>query len=422
VGKVVELNSSAWFGDVPILLDFPASWEIETIGGYGPSLSNDEMRGKLRNPTASDPLSEIARGKKRIVIVVDDLTRPTPVEKILPLVLNELQEAGISSDSVTVVMAGGTHLQPTKEEIGKKIGNDLARMIKVLPHDPEKDLVDLGKTSRGTPIHLNRIVSVSDLVIGVGCIYPHPAAGFSGGSKIIAPGVCGTGTARHMHDYIKGGERGKIDGKNEFREEIEEIAATSGLRFIVNAVLNQRRDVCGLFSGDRVAAHREGVAFATEIYSVKTVMDADVVIVDAYPFDTTFQFAHDRSLWQFEELKNNVSKIIMASCPAGLGNHDLYPLKNPFATRLARRLKNLQWREFRNPSVRIHAIRKIVKRKNQKYLILTKGLVENDMKTIYPKAKLYRTWEDLSRELASSHKTGPVKVCIYRCSPFLLPA
>jgi len=417
----VELNSSAWFGDSPIFLDFPAPWEIVTIGGYHPDLSIEEMRKKLKNPIGSKPLSEISGGKKRIIIIVDDITRPTPVEKVLPLILEELKEAGIRSDSVTVVIGGGTHALPTEEEIRKKIGTDLAGKINVLSHDPGKDLVDLGKTSRGTPIHLNRIISESDLVIGVGCIYPHPAAGFSGGSKIIAPGVCGSETARHMHDYIRGGERGNINGRNEFRQEIEEIAAKSELRFIVNVVLNQRREVCGLFSGDKVLAHREGVDFATGIYSVKPVMDADVVVVDAYPFDTTFQFAHDRSLWQFKGLSRKVSKVIIATCPAGLGHHELYPLKNPFATRLARRLKNLQWKEFRNSSVKFHALRKILERKKQNFLILTKGLVENDMIAIYPKAKLYKTWEDILRELKSRHKNGYVKVCIYRCSPFLLP-
>lgn len=422
MGKKVELNSNAWFGDFPIFLDFPTSWEITTIGGYTPSLSIEEMRRKLRNPIGSKPLSEIAGGKKRIVIVVDDLTRPTPVEKVLPLILEELKVAGIRSDSVTVVIGGGTHALPTEEEIGKKIGKDLIPLINVLPHDPGKDLAYLGKTSRGTNLYLNKTVLESDLLIGVGCIYPHPAAGFSGGSKIVAPGVCGSETARYMHDYLKGGERGRNNERNEFRREIEDIATKAGLRFIVNAVLNQRREVCGLFAGDKLFAHRKGVEFARKIYSVEPMMDADVVVVDAYPFDTTFQFAHDRSFWQFKGLKNNVSKIIVAACPAGLGNHDLYPLKNPFAARLARRLKNLQWREFRNSYVKFRAIRKILERKSQDFLILTKGLVDNDMKAIYPKAKLYKTWEELLRELTSRHKNGSVKVCIYRCSPFLLPA
>lgn len=418
----VELNSSAWFGDFPIFLEFPASWEITTIGGYSPSLSIEEMRGKLRNPIGSKSLSEIAGGKKRIVLVVDDITRPTPVGNVLPLILEELQEVGISSDSVTVVMGGGTHALPSKSEIGKKIGKDLVHMINVLPHNPEKDLVYLGKTSRGTPIHLNRIISESDLVIGVGCIYPHPAAGFSGGSKIIIPGVCGSETARHMHDYIRGGERGKIDGRNEFRQEIEEIAATSGLRFIVNVVLNQRREVCGLFSGDCVLAHRKGVDFARGIYSVTPMVDADVVVVDAYPFDTTFQFAHDRCFWQFEGLKNNVSKIIIASCPAGLGNHELYPLVNPLATRVIRRLKNFQLREFKNFFLKIKAIKKILKRKDQDYMILSNGLMEDDIHNIYPKSKIYSKWDDLLLRLLSIHKESNVKVCIYRCSPLLIRA
>jgi lactate racemase len=419
----VELISSAWFGDHPIHLDFPSSWEIIFVGNSNsPFLSLETMKENIKNPIGSKTLIDLAKGKRRIAVIVDDITRPTPVATVLPVILEELKEAGVLPDSVKIIIGGGTHALPTEAEIEKKIGKDLAARINVLPHDPGKDLVYLGKSSRGTPIHLNRFVSDSDLVIGVGCIYPHPAAGFSGGSKIVAPGVCGNETARYMHDYLKGGERGKVHEQSEFRQEIEEIAKKAELQFIVNVVLNQRRAVCGLFAGDKYLAHRKGVEFATKIYSVEPMMDADVVIVDAYPFDTTFQFAHDRSLWQFHGLKKEVSKIIVAACPAGLGNHDLYPLKNPFTARLARRLRNFQWREFRNPSVKFNAIRKIVERKNQEFLILTKGLVENDIKAIYPKAKLYNEWEDILRELISSHRNGPVKVCIYRCSPFLLPA
>jgi nickel-dependent lactate racemase len=418
----VELITSAWFGDSPIFLNFPSSWEITFVGNGGSSsLSIGEMKEKVKNPIGSQPLSDLASGKQRVAVIVDDITRPTPIATVLPVILEELKEGGVCPDSITIIIGGGTHTLPTEEEIEKKIGKELATSANVIPHDPSKDLVYLGKTSRGTPLHLNKTAFESDLLIGIGCIYPHPAAGFSGGSKIVAPGICGTETARYMHDYLKGGERGRNHEQNEFRKEIEEIATKAGLHFIVNVVLNQRREVCALFAGDKLLAHREGVEFATEMYSVKPMMDADVVVVDAYPFDTTMQFAHDRSFWQFQGLSRKVSKVIIATCPAGLGNHDLYPLKNPFATRLARRLKNLQWKEFRNPSAKFHALRKILERKKQDFLILTKGLVDNDMKAIYPKAKLYKTWEDVLRELTSRHKNGSVKVCIYRCSPFLLP-
>jgi len=418
----VELASSAWFGDYTICLDFPSSWEITFVGNGGnSSLSFGEMKEKVKNPIGSQPLSDLASGKQRVAVIVDDITRPTPVATVLPVILGELKEAGVRPDSITIIVGGGTHALPTEEEIEKKIGKELAASADVIPHDPRKDLVYLGKSSRGTPLHLNKTAFESDLLIGIGCIYPHPAAGFSGGSKIVAPGICGSETARYMHDYLRGGERGRIQDQNEFRQEIEEIATKAGLRFIVNVVLNQRREVCALFAGDKVLAHRKGVEFATAIYSVKPMMDADVVVVDAYPFDTTLQFAHDRSFWQFQGLNKNVSKVIIAACPAGLGNHDLYPLKNPLATRLTRRLKNLQLREFKNSSIKYHSIKKLLKRKKQNFLILSEGLGDNDIKTIYPRAKLFKTWECILQELRSRHGNSAVKVCIYRCSPFLLP-
>lgn len=418
----VDLASSAWFGDSSISIDFPSSWEVVSPWDGGPPpLSPDEIRRKVSQPIGSEPLATLASGKQRVVIIVDDITRPTPAKTILPFVLEALRGAGVRNDSVTVIVGGGTHALPTEEEIRKKIGEELAARIRVLTHDPGRDLVFLGKTARGTPVHLNRAAAESDLLIGVGCIYPHPAAGFSGGSKIVAPGVCGSETARNMHDYLRAGERGRIDGRNEFRCEIEEIARRAGLRFIVNVVLNQNREACGVFSGDREAAHREGVDFARAIYSVPPVEDPDVVIVDSYPFDTTFQFAHDRSLWQFAGLGKNVSKVIVAACPAGMGSHELYPLVNPLATRFARRIRNIRIREFRNYAVKIRALKKIWERKRQEYLIFSAGLSGDDLRKVYPGARLFRKWEEIRKELESRHKKGHVKVCIYRCSPFLLP-
>jgi nickel-dependent lactate racemase len=419
--KKVELTAGAWFGDHPITLDFPSSWEINILGNDTlPSLSLDKLRAQMQDPIGAAKLCELPSEEQRVVIVVDDITRPTPVATIILIILEELDKAGVNHESISIIIAGGTHAPASKEDIEKKVGKEIAATKKVVAHDPKNNLVYLGKSSRGTPLYINKTVVDSDLLIGVGCIYPHPAAGFAGGSKIIAPGVCGSETVRYLHDYIKGGIRGK-HSHTELKQEMEEIATRVGLDFIVNVVLNQKREIAALFAGDKVIAHRKGVEFATEKYSIEPAEDADIIIMDVYPFDMSFQFAKDRGLWQLEGLRRNVSKVVIADFPAGLGNHELYPVNKPFLARISRRIKNFQVREFRFMLSKVRAIKKILTLRNQEIMMYSNGITETELRSVFPKASLFSSWNEIIQELSSRHKNFPVKVALYRCSPYLIP-
>lgn len=162
------------------------------------------MREKLNRPIGSLPLREIAKGKTRAVIIVDDLTRPTPAADLLPLLIAELGQAGLNEQAITILLAGGTHPPASAEEMRKKVGTNLSPAVRVMAHDRRGDLIDLGKSPAGLPIWVNRTVMECNLKIGVGCIYPHPIAGFSGGAKIVLPAICGVETIRMMHDYLRG--------------------------------------------------------------------------------------------------------------------------------------------------------------------------------------------------------------------------
>lgn len=205
------------------------------------------------------------------------------------------------------------------------------------------------------------------------------------------------------------------------------MAARVGLDFIVNVVLNQKRQIAGLFVGDRQLAHWRGVQWATNLYHIAPVHDAQIVVADIYPFDINLQFAHDRGFWPLEGLAPSVSKVGIAACPQGVGSHDLYPISHTLTARLARRLKHLQLKEFRDPWYKLQTMIHLWREKRQELLMYVpvwegaQGLTPAQLHAVFPRAKLYAAWPQLLVELQTRHLQLPVKVAVYQCAPLLLP-
>ena len=418
----VELISGAWFGDRTIKLDFPSNWKVTVIGGKTiPPLTYDQIKEKINNPEGTPGLAITGQKRTRAAIIIDDITRPTPTHMILPFILEELKNAGLDKESIIIIIASGTHRQASKEDIQKKIGVALTSKIKVICHDCRKDLVYLGKSSNGTPIYVNKAVMECDLKIGVGCIYPHPVAGFSGGSKIIMPGIVGIETARYMHENLRGAYQrgGSLD--TELRQEIEEVAARVGLDFIINVVLNQEREIAGLFAGDKIMAFRHGVEFASATYSVVPIDDADIIISDMYPFDTSLQFVHDRGFWPLMDDNKNSQKIAIAACPMGLGTHGLTSLSTSIWSRFGHRIKYFKVKYIYHFISRINNFMKYLKLKRLDFFIISNGITTKELERIFPRSKLFSTWDAFLEDLDSLSKNLPLKVVIYKCSPLLLP-
>lgn len=247
----------------------------------------------LKKPIAAAPFSEVLRTGMKVVIVGDDLTRATPRERIFPVLLDELNRAGIPDKDILVLIGLGTHRYMTEEEIKRSFGEEVVERVPVLNHewkDP-KQLVRVGHTPNGTPIDVNRIALEADFLIAVGSIVPHCYAGYGGGGKAIQPGICSWETTGRTHImpmekdlYLK--IAGEVE--NEVRREIEMVAETVGLKFIVNVVLDEQGRIVKVVSGDPVRAHRIGVAAAKRIYEQKIPDLADVVVVSAYPADIDY--------------------------------------------------------------------------------------------------------------------------------------
>jgi len=420
--QIIKLRTGAWYQEQTVQLDFPDHWEIRVISGEKlPGLDEKSIKNKILEPIDSLPLSEIIKGKESAVIIVDDLTRPTPASVPIKIITEELIAAGFSAERITILIAGGTHTPNTPIEVEKKIGRGLRSGIKIETHHSLENIDYAGKSKHGTPIYINQKVLNADVKIGVGGIYPHPAAGFSGGAKIIAPAAAGFETIQFMHDHFQGTRARGTGLRNEFRLECELIAEMVGLDFIVNLVINGEREIADLFAGHYITAWLKGAEFASQHYSVEKDVAANIVIADAYPFDTSLQFAHDRGLWPLESAPKGSEKIVIALAPKGAGTHVLFPAANSFQARLWRRIKKFHWRDLKSIGYRLNAAKKILKKKEKNYLVISPNLSEEVVKSVFPAGRLHKTWAETSSYLREKYPSGEVRVVIYQNSPLLIP-
>ena len=271
------------------------------IGVYSPKdirgvvdISQEIVRS-LGAPIGTKCLRELARGAQKVVLVADDNTRLTPTDKIIPILLNELNAAGVKDEQVTIIIALGTHRPMTDEEILEKYGEEVVRHVQVKNHnfrDPEM-MVDLGTTPNGTHIKVNKEAYEADFKIGIGSIVPHYIPGFAGGAKIVQPGISAEQTTAETHLLSTCEPRSFLGVRdNPVRIELNSIAQAVGLHTIVNTVLNCHGEVVGVFFGDVVEAFNAGVELAREVYSVELPEVADIVVASAYPCDIEFWQAH----------------------------------------------------------------------------------------------------------------------------------
>jgi len=244
----------------------------------------EAVKSSLQNPVSASLQNMVFQGA-RVTIIVDDKTRPTPTHKILPILLDKLNSLGVSDRNIKIVVALGLHSENSWEELERKLGGEVLSRVEVYNHNPNSNLSYLGETSRGTPVYVNRHVVEADVRIGVGSISPHPAAGYSGGPKIILPGVSGKTTIYKNHSFFREPSAviGKLEGNPVFLDEVE-AARMARLDFIVNTILDSSGRIMKVFSGDPVEAFRRGVSFFKGIYQVSAPA-VDVSIVSSYPVD-----------------------------------------------------------------------------------------------------------------------------------------
>jgi nickel-dependent lactate racemase len=282
------------------------------------------IEAALDAPIGSPPLEELARGAQRVVILVDDMTRPTPADRLLPAILKRLERAGISPDAICILVATGTHRPMTQAELVAKVGPDVLASYEVVNHDYRQPdtLVQRGSTPSGVPITLNRRVAEADFVLAVGNIVPHRYCGWAGGAKMIQPGVGGEATTAATHLMITkdpGARLGVVE--NRVRQEMEAVAEQANLKFIVNTILDRYANIVDVVAGDFRLAFRQGIERARGVYSAELKGPADIVLASAYPSDINFWQA-GKALYSADIVVREGGIIILASpCYEGVGEH-----------------------------------------------------------------------------------------------------
>lgn len=279
------------------------------------------IRQALAHPIGSSPLREHARGRRDAVIVVSDLTRPSPSHLLVPPLLDELNHAGLSDEQITVLVALGIHRPLTEAELTTLVGEGVRSRVAVVNHDPD-DVVDLGKTSHGTPVVLNRLFAEADLRICTGNIDLHFFAGYAGGAKAMMPGLSTREAIRNNHRMMTSPESrsGNLEG-NPVRADIDEAGEIARIDFILNIVLNETKQVVGVVAGDPILAHRVGCQLVDRMYKVELPQSADLVIAGAGGFPK------DLNVYQAQKALDNASHavrpggviILIARCQEGLG-------------------------------------------------------------------------------------------------------
>ncbi len=280
-----------------------------------------EIVRALGNPIGSRPLRDLVRGASRVVILADDNTRLTPVDEILPAVLDEMNAAGVEDAQVTVVIALGTHRAMTDAEIVAKFGDEVVRRVAIRNHDFKNldALVDLGTTRNGTRVWINRDVCEADFTLGIGSIVPHHIPGFSGGAKIVQPGVSGEETTAQTHLLSVRAARSYVGVEsNPVRDEVNEIARRIGMNVIFNVVLSRHGKVVGAFFGDTVEAFAEGVKLSKQVYAVEIPEEADIVIAGSHPCDIEFWQAHKTLYPSDRAVKAGGTIVVVTPCYEGV--------------------------------------------------------------------------------------------------------
>jgi nickel-dependent lactate racemase len=296
VANILKLPAYQWYDPREVAYPVPDDWKVtvyDIAGADRPEMTYNQIKAAIDKPLGSPRLREMAKGKKKVVILFDDLTRATKVSKIAPAVLAELKEAGIADNQIEFICALGAHQAWDRADLEKKLGAEIFQRFPVYNHVPFMNCKYLGNTSYGSRVEVNAEVMSCDLKIGIGGIVPHASYGYGGGGKIVMPGVSSYDaiSAHHgpNHEVFRTKRReagtpfnyGVVDG-NPMTADALEMAKMAGIDFLVNCLMNHWGDPVAIYAGTVEATYQTGVAEAKKHYKVEAPIDNDIVIANAF--------------------------------------------------------------------------------------------------------------------------------------------
>ncbi len=302
---------------------------------YPPALVDpeEELTRSIRAPIGCGPLASLAAGRQSAVIVIPDGTRPLPLPPILGPLIGELVPH-IPAEKITLLFATGMHRPVTPEETERLLGAELDSKITVVSHDPG-DVQTVGMSPGGTPVSLDRRYLEADLRLVVGLVEPHLLAGFSGGRKMIAPGIIGLNAMPTLHGPYLIGHHDSIAGKlegNPFHEEIEAIARMARVDFAVNGIIDHQQRLTGLFSGDIFQSHRAAADWYRKCSLVRVDRRWPLAITSGggAPLDATLYQSIKGVVAALALLEPGGTVLLAASCDEGWGSDSFVSLLEEF--------------------------------------------------------------------------------------------
>ncbi|MGH6830395.1 MAG: nickel-dependent lactate racemase, partial [Methylocella sp.] len=286
----------------------------------------DAYERALERPMSVPPLSDLAKGRKSAVVVICDHTRPMHYSLLLPAILRRLEMAGVARERTNILLATGGHRAASPAEIQEMLGVEMPARYEVISHDSRTlaGHTDLGVTNEGVPVYIDKHYIESDLKIIIGLVEPHLMAGFSGGRKMVCPGVAAIETIRALHGPAllehPNATPGVLEG-NPVHLSATEAARRAGCDFAVNVTQDDQRRVTGLFAGDLEATF-EAAAARVGKSGVKVTEPTDVVVTTGagYPLDATFYQAIKGLVAVMPAVKEGGSILLAAALSEGLGS------------------------------------------------------------------------------------------------------
>ena len=303
---------------------------VSKAATYQASLSEkDLVEQSLDNPIGSPSLEELATGKKNIVIISSDHTRPVPSHIITPILLRRLRSVAPEA-RIRILVATGFHRPSTHAELVAKYGEEIVANEEIVMHKSQvdEDMVKIGKLPSGGDLIINKVAEEADLLISEGFIESHFFAGFSGGRKSVLPGISSYKTimANHSGEFIndKHSRTGNLH-HNMVHHDMVYAARKAGLKFILNVVLDEDKHIIGSFAGDLEAAHKQGTDFVGELAGVKAIKsDIAITTNGGYPLDQNIYQAVKGMTAAEATNKQNGTIIIVAGCRDGHGGDGFY--------------------------------------------------------------------------------------------------
>jgi len=387
----ISLIVNEHYGDEIINLTLPKRWKthiVEMACKDTPQLNDNEIRTALDNTVGAPNIEEQARGKTgKIVITCDDLSRPTPADRVFPFIVEQLHKAGISDNQIFVLGSFGCHHPLSLDSFARKLGDDVVAKYDCVNHNPFQNFENLGRTSRGTPVLVNKEFASADLRICISGVKKHIWAGAGGGGKAVLPGVSSIETILYNHSIIKGR---RPDNRriwwikdNPERQDMQETARMAQLNVSVNCVYNHRRKLIDLAAGHVDDAWKKAVGICYEAHNSTSAPLSDVVIVNAYP-----QADQDIDWWGAQEsLREGGTVVAVHRFTAG------------------RALLHYRAEQMGAPWQRIcgYPTRRWPVKQADRVLVYTDRLSKRQMLTYDDRVEWYTDWNKVLEELKTVH-------------------